>query len=188
MSETQKVTNTVVNAGSIAGGFKGVTLQEEQFILGNSYTVADYDLDVGTDAEIDFLFDPTGCSSDTQVIAEVPVFNASAGPVTIAFYLNPVVTDTGSELTAYNRRTTSTNTNSAKLYKAPTLSDDGTRFTGLLCPATSTGAGQSTGNVTLGGLPFEVDCSLKLLIRVKNLNGAGSDIGYKYDWTEAPVT
>jgi len=165
-----------------AAGIKMLSLQESAFILGNAYTHSDYDLDIADSAVIDFLFDPTACTCD-QLVAEVPLFNATGGPVTIEFFSAPTVTLNGTELVSFNRRAVP-KVAEAKLYKGPTLSDPGTRFSGLLLPATAAAQG-NTGDQTIQGLPFEVDLAIKVLIRVTNLNGAGVDIGRRFDWVES---
>jgi hypothetical protein len=181
MSE-QRLTQIAELQNSIANAQRILTIQEDAFINGQSFTHSDYTLGVATAAVIDYMFDPTACSCD-QIIAEVPVFNATAGPVTIEFYSDPTTTANGTELLSFNRRSSGVPAE-AKLYVAPTISSVGTRFSGLLLPATAAVQG-NTGDQTVQGLPFEVDKTKKMLIRVTNNNGDGVDIGRRFDWIEA---
>jgi hypothetical protein len=178
MSTTSEILNKIK---SLADAFRTVSLQEDAFVAGKAFTHSDYTLGVATSAVIDYLFDPTACSCD-QIIAEVPVFNATAGPVTVEFYSAPTTTANGTELISFNRRSGGASAE-AKLYVGPTISDVGTRFSGLLLPATAATQG-NTGDQTIQGLPFEVNKAAKVLIRVTNKNGDGVDIGRRFDWVE----
>ena len=173
-------TEILIKIKSVANAFRVVTLQEDAFVNGNSFTHSDYDLAVADSAVIDFLFDPTACSCN-QIVVEVPIFNATGGPVTIEFYIGPTVTDNGAELISFNRRSGGDSAE-AKLYKGPTMSDLGTRFSGLFLPATAAVQG-NTGDQTIQGLPFEVNKATKVLIRLTNTNGI-VDIGRLVDWVE----
>ena len=179
MSTASEILNKVKN---IANAFKIVTIQEDAFVNGNAFTHSDYDLSVGAAAIINYLFDPTACTCD-QVIAEVPIFNATAGPISIEFYSGVTVSANGTELISFNRRSGGSSAES-KLYAGPTITDDGTRFSGLLLTATDAVQGD-TGAVTIQGLPFEVNKSAKILIRITNTNGAGVGIGRRFDWIES---
>jgi hypothetical protein len=184
MSLLGDLVGSVLKIGSQAVGMKMLTIAEANFINGNAYTVADYFIDQAAAAVTDFLFDPTACTGK-QVVSEVPIFNASAGPYKIEFYTGTTVSATGTELPSFNRRSTSSNVALAKLYVGPAIVDLGIRFSGLLLPATEVGGGGGgTGSVTFESLPFEVDCAQKILIRVTNLDGLGADFGYKFDWSE----
>ena len=93
------------------------------------------------------------------------------------------MSDPGTKLFEFNRRTTSPNVPKAKLYITPTISTDGVRIAGQVVPAT--GVPIASGDNSLPGLPFEVDKTLLLLIRVTNTNGAGVAIGRRFDWIES---
>ena len=177
MSTESEILNIIK---SVANAFRVVTLQEDAFVNGNSFTHSDYDLAVADSAVIDFLFDPTECTCD-QIVVEVPIFNATGGPATIEFYIGPTVTANGTELLSFNRRSGGDSAE-AKLYKGPTMSDIWTRLIGLLLPATAAFQG-NTGDQTIQGLPFEVNKATKILIRLTNTNGI-VDIGRLVDWVE----
>jgi hypothetical protein len=184
MSLVSYLRDSIFTVFGKAVGVRSLSLQETQFINGNAFTVSDYEIDLNSLEVVEFLFDPTACI-DKQIVSEVPKVNASAGPVTVEFITDPSVTDNGTELPSFNRRATSTNTAQSKLYQAPTYTG-GTRFSALLVPATAAGSGD-TGGVTFEGLPFEIDCTKKIIIKITNLNGAGSDVGYRFDWSEADI-
>lgn len=177
MSTTSEILNSVFGVV----GIKTLSIQENAFIQGNSFTHSDYEVSVDAAEVINYLFDPTACTCD-QIIAEVPIFNATAGPITIEFYTGVVVSANGSELISFNRRP-GESAAEAKLYVAPTITNDGTRFSGLLLTATDAVQGD-TGSVTIQGLPFEVTKTTKILIRVTNTNGAGVGLGRRFDWVE----
>lgn len=181
MSE-KRTTEILENATDASNSITTKTIQERAFVQGLAFTHSDYTLNVASANVTNYLFDPRACTC-SQIIAEVPKFNASAGPITIEFYSNPTVSENGTELPAFNRRGTATATPEAKLYIGPTITDDGTRFSGLLLPATDATQGD-TGAATEEGLPFEVDSTKLLLIRVTNTNGAGVAIGRRFDWVE----
>lgn len=172
----------ILEAGYSPAGIKTLTLQESAFVSGKAFTHSDYTLNVLTGNITYYLFDPTACTCN-QIVAEVPLFNASAGPITIEFFSDPTTTANGAELPTFNRRATSSIVAEAKLYIGPTITDNGTRFSGLLLAATAAAQG-NTGESTVEGLPFEVDLTKKILIKVTNTNGDGVDIGRRFDWVE----
>lgn len=178
MSTTTEILNSVL---SPANAIKTITIEGEAFVRGRAFTHADYTLDVGTDEVINYLFDPTACTCE-NLVAEVPIFNASAGPVTIEYYIGTTVSAVGTELLAFNRRSGGV-APKAKLYVAPTITDDGVRFTGQVVTATEAVQGD-TGSISYAGLPFEVDQTQLLLIRVTNTNGNGVAMGRLFNWIE----
>jgi hypothetical protein len=161
-------------------GIRTMSIQESAFISGQAFTHSDYTLDVLTTVVTDYLFDPTACTCD-QVIAETPIFNATAGPVTIEFFAGTTVSANGTELDVFNRRAAG-GAAEAKLYVGPTITLVGTRFAGQILTATDAVQGD-TGAVTIPGLPFEVDKTTLILVRVTNINGTSS-IGRRFDWVE----
>lgn len=167
---------------SPVGAFKTITVDEAAFVNGNAYTHADYTLGVADSEVINYIFDPRNCTC-TNIVAENPIFNATAGPITIEYYIGTTVSALGSELVAFNRRPTMSPPH-AKLYVAPTITGDGVRIAGQLVPATEAVQGD-TGSTTTSGLPFEVDKTQLMLIRVTNTNGAGVAIGRTFNWVEA---
>lgn len=162
-------------------GIRTLSIQESAFINGQSFTHSDYTLAVAGAAVINYLFDPTACTCD-QVIAETPIFNSTAGPVTIEFFTGTTVSANGSELLVFNRRSGG-DAAEAKLYVGPTITGDGTRFAAQILTATDAVQGD-TGAVTIQGLPFEVDKTALILIRLTNTNGI-ADIGRRFDWVES---
>lgn len=164
-----------------SNSFKMVSLQEDAFINGKAFTHADYSLLVADSNVTNYLFDATACTCD-QVIAETPIFNGTAGPVTVEYFVGTTVSANGTELVVFNRRATSANVAKAKLYIGPTITDDGTRFAGQLLAATDAVQGDS-GSTTFLGLPFEVLKTSNILIRVTNVNGE-NNIGRRFDWIE----
>ena len=175
------IAERIIKAFNIANAFKTVSIQEDAFVNGKAFTHADYTQGIATDAIINYLFDPTMCACD-QIIAEVPIFNATAGPVLVEYFVGTTVSANGTELVTFNRRSGFPSAK-AKLYVAPTISDDGVRIAGQLLPATDAVQGD-TGAATEIGLPFEVDKDFRLLIRITNKNGDNVSIGRRFDWIE----
>lgn len=166
---------------SRANAFKLVTLLENAFIDGKAFTHADYTLGVAASAVINYLFDPTECTCE-QLVAEVPIFNATAGPVTIEYFIGGSVSANGTELFVFNRRPAGALAK-AKLYVGPTITADGVRIAGQLLPASDAAQGD-TGATSEKGVPFEVDKNLLMIIRVTNTNGNDVGIGRRLDWAE----
>jgi hypothetical protein len=176
-----KAVEVLSRSFSRADAIKTVTPGEDAFVNGKSFTHADYTLGVGESEIINYLLDPTGCTCD-HVVAENPIFNATAGPVTVEYFVGTTVSANGTELVTFNRRSGGDAAKS-KLYVAPTITGDGVRIAGQLVTATSAVQGD-TGATTSTGLPFEVDKGLLLLIRVTNTNGADVAIGRTFSWIE----
>lgn len=181
MSEP-RITQILENTTDASNTITTKSLQERAFVEGKAFTHADYTLAVGAAAVINYLFDPTAVTSD-QVIAEVPRFNATAGPITIEYFVGTTVSANGTELDVFNRRASSATVPEAKLYVGPTITADGTRFSGVLLAASEAVQGD-TGAITDVGLPFEVNKAALILIRITNTNGAGIGIGRRLDWVE----
>ena len=179
MSTASEILNKVRHV--LANALRILTLQEAAFVDGKAFTHADYTTGIAGSAVINYLFDPRECTCE-QVIAEVPFFNATAGPVTIEYYVGTTITAFGTELFVFNRRSGKPNAK-AKLYVAPTITDDGVRIAGQLLPATAAVQGD-TGASTEAGLPFEVDKTNLLLIRITNTNGEDVAVGRRFDWIE----
>ena len=177
-----RITEFLQRSFSPAGAIKSLSVQEDAFINGKAFTHADYTQGIATDAIINYLFDPTACTCD-QVIAEVPIFNATAGPVLIEYFVGTTVSANGTELITFNRRS-GFPAAKGKIYVAPTITADGVRIAGQLLPATDAVQGD-TGASTEAGLPFEVDKAFRLLIRITNKNGDNVSIGRRFDWIEA---
>lgn len=177
-----KIADLISKAFNDAGSFKILSLQEDAFVKGQAFTHSDYTESVATSEVINYLFDPTNCDC-SQVVAEVPIFNSTAGPVTIDYYVGGTVSANGTELFVFNRRSGSSEAK-AKLYVSPTITSDGVKIAGQILTATAAVQGD-TGATTEAGLPFEVDKTKLLIIRVTNNNGDGVGIGRRFDWIEA---
>jgi len=178
VSTTTEILNEVK---SPAGAIKTTSIEDDAFVNGKSFTHADYTLEVGESAVIDYLFDPRNVAAE-HVVAENPVFNATSGPITIEYYVGTTVSALGTELVTFNRRPGGPPA-LAKLYVAPTVTGVGIRIAGQLVTATEAVQGD-TGSTTSSGLPFEVDQTHLMLIRVTNTNGAGVAIGRTFNWIE----
>ena len=174
-------TEILTEVKSLAGAIKAVSIGEDSFVNGKAFTHADYTLGVAEDAIINYLVDPTNCTCD-HIVAENPIFSATAGPVTIEYFVGTTVSALGTELVTFNRRPTGTQAQ-LKLYVAPTITGDGVRIAGQLVTATEAVQGD-TGATTSAGLPFEVDKRFMMLIRVTNTNGADNAIGRSINWIE----
>lgn len=180
MSE-RRITELAELSFSSAGAVKTTTIEIDAFVNGKSFTHSDYTLDVAESAVINYIFDARDCTCE-HVVAENPIFSATSGPVTIEYYVGAMVSALGTELFTFNRRPGGA-TAKAKLYVAPTITGDGLRIAGQLVTATEAVQGD-TGSTTSSGLPFEIDQTNLMLIRVTNTNGAGVDIGRLLNWVE----
>jgi hypothetical protein len=172
------------NARTTWGPVQLTDTQENAFFNGNVFSYEDY---LTYDAsETKYLyFDCSGFNGENLIVLP-PAFSSTAGPVTIEFYSNPTVTANGTELGVSNRRGTSTNTNDAKLYLnvVGNITNNGTRFTGRLVPASGTAPANSSGSQASGDLPFELNTSINYLIVITNTNGAGVIIQTDFTWLE----
>lgn len=184
MSETNVTTNNIVKLASLSGdspiGITTVSIKESAFINGKAFTHSDYALGVLAANITNYLFDPTACTCE-RLIVDVPIFNATSGPITVEFFGGTIVSANGTELESFNRRSGG-DVAEAKLYINPTITNDGSRFSGIILTATESNQGD-TGAVTIQGLPFEVNKATKILIRVTNIDGV-NNIGRRFDWIE----
>ena len=66
----------------------------------------------------------------------------------------------------------------------PTISDSGTRFSGVPIPASAQGA-FSTALIVPGTLPFKLNTSTKMLIRLTNTDAINTPlVGIRLNWFE----
>lgn len=164
-------------------------LKEQAFTQSKRYTFASAETKW-------FLLDPTNYTPATdqefgQIITEVPSFFAEAGPLEIDFYVAP---DLGTAVATplspggFNRAAFSTRTNQLELSSLNIAPDGagglGTLFSQLLIPANSTGVGQQVGFSVEEQLPIALDLTKTTLMTVKNLDGAGVNVGIRINWFE----
>ena len=85
----------------------------------------------------------------------------------------------------FNRKSTSVIAPQTTLKIDPvTITIPGTRFAGDLVAASATGAGQSSPSDSEDRLPFILDPTKKILIRMENLNGADTQVSIKFTIVE----
>jgi hypothetical protein len=162
------------------------SLQDNFFASGQSFTLS-HDYTFTTSETKNFLVDPTGYvppeGGQDRVVANVPSFAASAGPLKVEFFVGTTVSANGTQQTTFNRDATSSNVAQTCIYLAPTITDDGTGFSELLIPATA-GGPVNVGSNSPIDLPFAMDSTLKLLMRVTNENGADTRVGIRFTFFE----
>lgn len=141
-----------------------------------------------------FFFDPTNYTPGStqtlnRIIAEVPSFFAAAGPLEVKFYSSPTI---GAAVAApldpgpFNRVAGSLLTAQlelSELNQAPDGLGVGP-YSEILVPANATGAGQQVGFSVTEALPFVLDLTGTILMTVKNLDGAGTQVGIRNNWFE----
>jgi hypothetical protein len=175
------IVERALKAFTTTNAFRATTIQEDLFVQGLSFTSSQ--IVVSPDqGQIDILVDPTVCACDQIVFAPLS-FTADEGPITVEIYTGTTVSANGTELPAFNRRATSTNTTGMKLYSGPTVTDAGTKFSELLIPVSAVGP-QITGSPTATGLPFEIDKGVLYMARIINNNGANANVQYSATWFE----
>jgi hypothetical protein len=139
-----------------------------------------------------FLIDPTAYApGPTQelgrIISEVPSFFAAAGPIEVDFLelvtLAPAIA-TPLTLPAFNRVSGSATVAQLALSSLNVPPGDMTEFSEILIPSNATGAGQQVGFSVSEELPFVLDLAKKLVMRVKNLDGADTLLGIRWTWFE----
>lgn len=160
-------------------------VKEQSFTQSQRHTFA-------TDETKHFLIDPTNyVPGDTQkfgmVISEVPSFFAASGPIEIDFLelvtLAPAVA-TPLTLPAFNRVSTSDIDAQLVLSTLAGVPGSMTEFSQLLVPSNAAGVGQQVGFSVSESLPFVLDPTKKLVMRVHNLDGAGTLVGIRWTWFE----
>ncbi|MCK5603202.1 hypothetical protein KAR91_15070 [Candidatus Pacearchaeota archaeon] len=146
----------------------------------------------GTDEVKWFLIDPTKyeagpTQSLNRIIGEVPSFFAAAGPLEIDFYraitLGAAV-PTLLTLPAFNRVATSAISPQLELSSLSAAPGTKTKYSELLIPSSATGVGQQVGFSVEQTLPFALDLENVIAMSVKNLDGAGTLVGIRWNWFE----
>jgi hypothetical protein len=165
------------------GSLKGVKYNEECFLNGHAFSYIDY-LIYGSSEVKDFVIDPRAFVNPpngyNRVMSEVPVFNATAGPITIQVYGDTQAADDGTLINLYNRDGRSSKPIADTIIRLnPTITSPGINFANYLVPATgvspATGAPASVGDV----LPFNLRLDQKYLFRITNTNGNGVYVGVR---------
>lgn len=139
-----------------------------------------------------FLIDPTNyVPGSTQkfgrIISEVPSFFAASGPIDIDFLelvtLAPAVA-TPLTLAPFNRIATSSIAPQLELSTLSAAPGDMDLFSEILVPSNAAGVGQQVGFSVSEELPFALDLTKKLVMRVTNQDGANTSVGIRWTWFE----
>lgn len=170
------------NFAGAAGQLISGTIQENLFILGQSFSYEDW-LVYGADETKTFVFDPTDCDCD-QLVFNPFAFSAQSGPVEIKIYAPVTADDDGTILGVSNRRATSPITPKGILRLNPSNIVLPAAFAGDLIPSTGTAPANSSGAENARGLPFEIITSVKYALTIKNTDGADVRIQFKTTWFE----
>jgi hypothetical protein len=158
-------------------------VQEDFFAQGKAFSLSQ-DYTFGAADTSDFLVDPTGYTGPIgRIVANVPGFAASAGPLKVEFFSDATVSANGTQQTVFNRDATSENTPQTCIYISPTVTSPGVSFSSILIPATA-GGPVNVGTNTPVDLPFAMDTTKKLLMRVTNENGADTRVGIRFTFFE----
>ena len=179
------VIKLLARAMTALNAFLMTTTQEWLFVQGKSFSFEDYfNIDAlgGGNDTIDIVLDSSAFTGDNLTFTP-PLFASDVGPITIEYFTGTVASDDGIILGASNRREGMPNPVSV-LRRDPTISDDGTRFSGDLIVST-TGILSQNGTGNIPGLPFEINSSVKHMIRIKNTNGQAGLVQIKMTWFEA---
>lgn len=136
-----------------------------------------------------FIFDPTayapGEGSAARMFGFFPVFLATAGPVTIEYFADPIESGDGTGITIFNRNGRSiVAPQSTFKYDPVTVTSPGTPFADDLVPSNSQGSGVSQPGSSEDFTPFIIDHTKKILFRVTNLDGNDTYIGTKFTFVE----
>ena len=92
----------IAAARTIWGPLIMTNIQENAFVLGQSFSYEDY-LTYAAAGVKDFIFDPTAFDG-TNLVVLPPSFSATAGPVTVEYYAGVAETGDGTPLGISNRR------------------------------------------------------------------------------------
>lgn len=166
-----------------------ITSQKEEFFLkGMAFTQSSV-YTLGAAEVLDILIDPSNYIPDNEqklgfLVAEVPAFGATAGPILIDFYKGTTVSNNGTpaDPPPFNRNAMSSRTAQVEIYTGPTITDPGFNFSSIIVPSTSVGV-----NGTPAQSPTELPVTFSgdlILIRMTNENGAGTKVGVRNNWFE----
>jgi hypothetical protein len=185
MSINDDIRSKLSGAVGVTNAINTTTLPEDFFAQGKSFTLSQVYI-FGADSTSDFLFDPTGYTppegGENRIVAFVPEVNADAGPILITFYADSTA-EGGALQPAFNRDGTSPNLPQLCVYKDTTVGDEGTSFSEILVPAT-TGGPVNVGAQSPATNLFAIDTTKKIIMRVHNQNGAGTQVGVRATWFE----
>jgi hypothetical protein len=173
----------IADATTSWGPLVVTSIQEDSFINGSVFSYEDYRT-FATDEIANFIFNPTAFTGD-KLIVLAPAFSATAGPVLVEYYAGVVESGDGVVLDVSNRRGTSASTPESTFKLNPTtISNAGVRFTGRLVPSTATTPINLAGATASGNLPFELNTTVKYLVRITNTNGDNTIIQTDFSWIE----
>lgn len=177
---------------SKVAGIINTSQREAFFLLGMAFTQSSV-FTMGSGGVLNFLIDPTNYLPDQEqiynkIIYEIPAFSATAGPILIEFFSNPVTSSPGTDTfpLPFNRIADSQRTVQLKITQGPTVSDFGVKLSEILIPATSIGIHGTPAAVT-EILPFSMhvgENGTPLLMRVTNQNGSNTMVGIRHNWFE----
>lgn len=185
MSLLSDIKDAIVGAVGVTEAINVTSISEDFFAQGKAFTLSQvYTFDA--DSTSDFLFDPTGyvppVGGENRIVAFVPEVNADAGPIMVTFYADS--TASGGDLQpTFNRDALSDNTSQLCVYKDTTVDDEGISFSEILVPAT-TGGPVNVGAQAPASNLFAMDTTKKLIMRLHNQNGAGTQVGVRATWFE----
>ena len=173
---------------SITGANMAVSIPEDFFARGKAFTHQDYH--TMTAAQVmDFIFDPTAYAPPpgalNRIVGFFPSIFAEAGPILMDIFYDVDESGDGVTQGIFNRDSTSPNVASSILRLDPTtITNPGTRFTGIGIPANATGAGQQVSSSVEDQLPFALDTTKKYLIRLTNQNGNDTLVTMRFTFFE----
>lgn len=167
---------------TIFNAFRVTDTQEDAFVNGNVFSYEDY-LTYETDEAKSFIFDPSEFTGNNLVVTP-PQFAATGGPVTVEYFAGATADNDGTLLGVSNRRGTSEKANQAILRLNPSNLSEGAKFSGRLVPATGLNPATSNGNSGGSFLPFELDPTIKYLIKITNTDGNGIFVQTDFTWLE----
>lgn len=194
MPETTYLTNVIQGLYSThAKGVKSLNIDENCMLRGYSFSASDY-FDLAPTASVYIHF--TGNSSTRQILFEPLKFTAvDAGPVTIDYYANVVLTAGGrTPIFTYNRNPYAfvagvTQNATLEFVNVANISDIGVKFRGTLIPSLS-GLGVSSGLSAIGGggLPLVVYTPDDYVIKITNTDTTDTaTIEFDFTWIESPT-
>ena len=163
------------------GAIREVSFIQECFLRGTAFSYIDY-LSYSSDETKDFVVDPTAFVNPpggyNRVMAEVPIFNATAGPVTVKVFGDVQASDDGVLIPLYNRDGRSSKPVSDTIIRLnPTISNPGINFANYLVPATGVSPATGSNAAVQDILPYNLRLDQKYLFRVTNTNGNGVLVG-----------
>ena len=168
---------------SIRGARYNSDKYHKLFEKGRAFTFSDYYTFSAHEVK-DFLADITTLVNYVHSEALVPTIIAGGGPLTLDIYSGVTADADGSVLQGFNRNGDFyTEMPEMKLTLGTTITDLGTRFSGIPIPGSSTGA-FSTSSIVPASLPFRPISNTKILMRLTNTDNASALVGFRLNWFE----